>query len=96
MNNISMAKVEKEIEELMKCDICGVLYEDYGRDSRGNSKKPNSLMLTCRDYYNANYMRMEFYDCCPSCMHRIQTLIDSIRVPAELNDRKEGNDGNKN
>ena len=79
-----------------KCDICSVLYEDYGRDSRGSSEKPNSLMLTCRDYNNGNYMRMEFYDCCPSCMHRIQTLIESIRVPAELNDRKEDNDDGKN
>ena len=79
-----------------KCDICSVLYEDYGRDSRGSSEKPNSLMLTCRDYNNGNYMRMKFYDCCPSCMHRIQTLIDSIRVPAMAKVEKEDNDGNKN
>lgn len=79
-----------------KCDICGELYEDYGRNSRGSSEKPNSLMLTCRDYNNDNYMRMEFYDCCPNCMKHIQTLIDSIRIPAELNERKEENDGNEN
>lgn len=79
-----------------KCDICGELYEDYGRNSRGSSEKPNSLLLACRDYNKYGYVCMNFYDCCPSCMQRIQTLIDSIRVPAELNDKKEDNDGNKN
>lgn len=79
-----------------KCDICGELYEDYGRNSRGSSEKPNSLMLTCRNYNNNNYMCMEFYDCCPSCMQRIQTLIDSLRIPAELNDGKEDNNDNEN
>lgn len=79
-----------------KCDICGELYENYGRNPRGRADKPNSLVLACREYDDNSYMRMEFYDCCPNCMQHIQTLIESIRVPAMAKVEKEDNDGNKN
>lgn len=73
-----------------KCDICGSLYENYGRNNEGNAITPNSIMLACKPYTNNDvYNNMKMYDCCPSCMKHIHTLINSIKVPAMMAEKKE-------
>jgi len=55
-----------------KCDVCGVLYEQYGtRESRGNC---NSILLANTDA-EGKYWLNGRVDLCPSCQKQLYALL---------------------
>ena len=61
-----------------KCDICGALYMRYN-DTMANCNKPNGFRLL-REDAGFNLHPLGRYDCCPDCMSKIQTLMESLKV----------------
>lgn len=55
-----------------KCDVCGMLYENYNKSN--NKDKPNSLALLNTDEKNRYYSH-DRIDLCPSCMEKIMQIL---------------------
>lgn len=65
-----------------KCDICGTLYKPYNQGN--NSKKVNGILFANIDT-NGRFYKHNPIDCCPICMERIQTYINSLKVNSDGN-----------
>lgn len=62
-----------------KCDVCGALYMFYNDNDKTNCKKPTGFRLL-REDKGFNIRPLDRYDCCPNCMNKILTFVDSLKV----------------
>lgn len=69
---------------LLKCDICGVIYEPYNTEN--DRKRPNCIRLgsTEWDEYFDDPLTHSYgrIDCCPKCMVNIQNHIEYLKLAA--------------
>lgn len=70
--------------KLLKCDICGVVYEPY--NTKRDRKRPNFIRFGSAEWdddfdepLTNGYGRI---DCCPECMVNIQNHIEYLKLVA--------------
>lgn len=65
---------------IKKCDVCNIPYEPYG--TRKDLARPNGFTYlnigNCGCGGRPPYYVHKLTDCCPECMERIKTFIDSL------------------
>lgn len=61
-----------------KCDVCGNFYMPYN-NNKDNDDGPNGFRLLREDKFCDVHILYR-YECCPNCMNKILTLVESLKV----------------
>lgn len=60
-----------------KCDICGILYEQYNY-KESTDEKPNTIKLVQVFWNDDRYYSGDIIECCPKCMEAIIVKIKEL------------------
>lgn len=63
-----------------KCDVCGKLYEHYGK----RDTDPNGIMIVHINERHTDYCKIKpdaLLDCCPECLNSILEHINKLKNP---------------